>query len=239
MRPAAVKNAATSALAAWLVACGAPLPSGNGAHQAGEAGRRKPAQVMSFTGASWLEREGREVEDKPELVIAAMELAPGLTAADLGAGTGFFTRRIARAVSPGGKVYAVDIQPEMLELLKKYSAEEGLDNIEPVLGTETDPKLPVGVIDRLLMVDVYHEFQQPEPMLARIRASLAPGGTVTLVEYRAEGTTAAHIKPEHRMSVEQVLEEWTAAGFLLVDRSEVLPAQHLFTFRARRGARER
>ena len=235
MRPTAAYKTLAPFLAALALACGAPLPSANGAQEP----PRKPAQVMSFTGASWLEREARAVEDKPELVIAAMELAPGLTVADLGAGTGFFTRRLARAVQPGGKVYAVDIQPEMLDLLKKYAAEEGLDNIVPVLGTETDPNLPRASIDRLLMVDVYHEFQQPQPMLQKIRESLAPGGTVTLVEYRLEGTTASHIKPEHRMSVEQVLEEWTAAGFLLVNQSEELPAQHLFTFRAKRGARER
>jgi len=231
-----IRQTAACFLATWLLACGAPLPSGRTVAQETP---RQPAQVMSFTGASWLERESRAVEDKPDLVIAAMELSPGLTAADLGAGTGFFTRRIARAVSPGGKVYAVDIQPEMLELLKKYAAEEGIDNVVPVLGSETDPNLPPASIDRLLMVDVYHEFQHPEPMLRKIRESLAPGGTVILVEYRLEGTTAEHIKPEHRMSVEQVLEEWTAAGFLLVDRSEELPAQHLFTFRAKRGARER
>jgi hypothetical protein len=130
-------------------------------------------------------------------------------------------------------------KPEMLDLLETYAAKEGITNIVPVLGTETDPRLPAHGADRILLVDVYHEFQQPEPMLARIRDSLAPGGTVTLVEYRLEGDTASHINIQHRMSAEQVLAEWTAAGFELIDQLETLPSQHLFIFSARRGARPR
>ncbi|HEY4593113.1 MAG TPA: methyltransferase domain-containing protein, partial [Thermoanaerobaculia bacterium] len=172
-----------------------------------------------------------------ELVIQAMDLKPGMTVAEIGAGTGFFSRRIAKVVGPQGKVYAEDIQPQMLDLLKQYTAKEGAGNVTPVLGTETDPKLPAHSVDRVLLVDVYHEFQKPEPMLAAIRACLAPGGTVILVEYRLEGDTAAHINIKHRMSVEQVLSEWTAAGFTLVRRSEELPSQHVFIFSARRGAR--
>lgn len=227
---------------AWILillhaACGAPLPAdGKGA---APAAKRQPANVMSFEGAAWLEREGRAELEKPELVLAAMELREGMTVAEIGAGTGFFSRRLAKAVSPTGKVLAVDIQPEMLELLKTYAAKEGITNIVPILGTETDPKLPAHGVDRILLVDVYHEFQKPQPMLARIRDSLAPGGTVTLVEYRLEGDTASHINIHHRMSVEQVLPEWTAAGFLLVNRIETLPSQHLFIFSARRGARPR
>lgn len=226
------------------IACGTPLPA-DGQDAAATAAtaltatRRQPAKVMGFEGAAWLEREGRAEEEKPELALAAMELRPGLTVAEIGAGTGFFSRRLAKAVAPSGKVYASDIQPEMLELLKTYAAKEGITNIVPVLGTETDPKLPPRGIDRILLVDVYHEFQQPEPMLAGIRDSLAPGGTVTLVEYRLEGDTASHIKVEHRMSVEQVLAEWNAAGFELIRQVENLPSQHLFILTARRGARPR
>ena len=201
--------------------------------------KRQPANVMSFEGAAWLERAGRAEAEKPELVLAAMELREGMTVAEIGAGTGFFSRRLAKAVGPAGKVYAVDIQPEMLDLLKKYAAKEGITNIIPVLGTETDPKLPAHGIDRILLADVYHELQKPEAMLARIRDSLAPGGTVTLVEYRLEGDTASHINIKHRMSAEQVLAEWTGAGFLLVNQLETLPSQHLFIFSARRGARPR
>jgi ubiquinone/menaquinone biosynthesis C-methylase UbiE len=192
---------------------------------------RKPANVMSHEGAAWLEREGREEAERPDIVMAAMDLRPGLTVAEIGAGTGWYTRRIAPAVAPG-KVYAVDIQPEMLELLKtKYSP--GIPNIVTVLGTDTDPRLPAGSVDRMLMVDVYHEFQKPREMLASLRKTLAPGGTVTVVEYRLEVETASHIYVDHRMSVEQVLAEWTPAGFELVERIETLPSQHLFVFRAR------
>jgi ubiquinone/menaquinone biosynthesis C-methylase UbiE len=201
------------------------------------APRREPANVMSWEKADWLEREGRAETEKPELVIQAMALKPGMTVAEIGAGTGFFSRRIAKVVGPTGKVYAEDIQPQMLDLLKQRTAKEGVGNVVPVLGTETDPKLPAHSVDRVLLVDVYHEFQKPEPMLAAIRRCLAPGGAVTLVEYRLEGDTASHINIKHRMSVEQVLSEWTAAGFELVRRNEALPSQHVFIFSARRGAR--
>jgi predicted methyltransferase len=218
-------------------ACGAsPLPADG--QDAPAAEERKPANVMSFEGAAWLEREGRDKLERPDLVLQAMELREGMTVAEIGAGTGYFSRRIAKAVGPKGKVYAVDIQPEMLELLKKYAAQEGIaNNIIPVLGTETDPKLPKGGVDRILLVDVYHEFQKPEPMLARMRESLAPGGTVTLIEYRLEGESASHINQAHRMSVEQVLSEWNPAGFELANQLETLPSQHLFIFSTRRGAR--
>lgn len=218
------------------VACGAsPLPDDS---QDVPATGRKPSNVMGFEGAAWLEREGRDQLERPDLVLQAMDLKEGMTVAEIGAGTGYFSRRIAKAVGPKGKVYAVDIQPEMLELLKKYAAQEGVaNNIVSVLGTETDPRLPKKGVDRILLVDVYHEFQKPEPMLARIRESLAPGGTVTLIEYRLEGETASHINLAHRMSVEQVLSEWNPAGFELANRLETLPSQHLFIFSTRSGAR--
>jgi ubiquinone/menaquinone biosynthesis C-methylase UbiE len=227
----------TWSLIVLSLACGAPLPAG--VQSSAPPPKREPANVMSFEGADWLEREGRAELEKPELVLEAMALRPGMTVAEIGAGTGFFSRRLAKTVGPRGKVYAVDIQPEMLELLKTYAAKEGISNIVPVVSTETDPRLPARSVDRILLVDVYHEFQKPEPMLARIRDSLAPGGTVALVEYRLEGETASHINIKHRMSVEQVLPEWNAAGFELIDRIETLPSQHLFLFSARRGARPR
>jgi ubiquinone/menaquinone biosynthesis C-methylase UbiE len=194
---------------------------------------------MSFESAAWLERPGREEEERPELVLQAMRLRPGQTVAEIGCGSGFFARRLARAVAPGGRVYAEDIQPEMLALLKGRTAREKIDNVVPVLGTDVDPKLPQGSVDWILMADVYHEFQQPRPMLARIRDSLAPGGQVALVEYRQEGETASQIKPAHRMSVAQVLAEWQPAGFELTRRLEVLPSQHLFLFRAKSPTKSR
>jgi predicted methyltransferase len=201
--------------------------------------KREPANVMGWEHADWLEREGRAETEKPEMVIEAMGIREGMTVAEIGAGTGFFSRRLAKVTGPTGKVYAEDIQPQMIDLLKKSAAKEGIANVIPLLGTETDPKLPAGRIDRILLVDVYHEFQKPEPMLAAIHASLAPGGTVTLVEYRLEGETAAHINIKHRMSVEQVLAEWTRAGFLLLNQIETLPSQHVFIFSGKRGVRPR
>jgi predicted methyltransferase len=198
---------------------------------------RTPAHVMSYSASSeeWLEREGREEEAKPEIVLQAMDLKPGQTVADIGAGTGYFSRRIAPVVGPTGKVYANDIQPRMLEALQERAAKEGITNIVPILGTETDPKLPEKV-DRILLVDVYHELQQPEEMLARIRDSVKPGGMVIVIEFRKEGESASHIHPDHKMSAEEVLAEWLPAGFQLIEQIETLPTQHMFLFTTRRGA---
>jgi len=194
---------------------------------------RRPAPVMSAAGADWLEREGREEEQRPAEIIRTMGLKNGDRVADLGCGTGFFARRMARAVGPRGTVYAVDIQPEMLEQTKALAERDGVTNVVAVLGAADDPRLPAAGLDWILLVDVYHEFQQPGPMLARIRAALKPKGRVALVEYRLEGDSAAHIRREHRMSVEQILAEWTPSGFRLVGRHEFLPTQHFLVFAVR------
>lgn len=199
--------------------------------QAGAAAEeRRPAAVMGFQGAPWLEREGREAEQRPAQIFRAMGLRDGQVVADLGCGTGWFARRMARAVGPSGKVYAIDVQPEMLELMKGHLAKENVTNVVPVLGASDNPRLAPASLDWVLMVDVYHEFQQPKAMLARIRESLKPAGKVALVEYRAEGDSAAHIRPEHRMSVDQILEEWVPAGFRMTARHEDLPTQHFLVF---------
>lgn len=218
--------ASAGALGLALAAAGVP-----GVQNAPPA-KREPANVMSYEGAAWLERDGRDQQEKPEVVIAAMQLREGMAVAEIGAGTGYFSRRLGKVVGPAGKVYAEDIQPQMLDLLKGYAAKAGTHNITTVLGTDTDPRLPPRAVDRILLVDVYHEFQKPQEMLARIAEALAPGGRVILVEYRLEGTTAAHINIKHRMSIEQVVSEWTAAGFQLLDRIESLPAQRIFIFSA-------
>lgn len=198
---------------------------------------RTPAEVFGHENWQWLEREGREEAERPDVVIRAMGVKDGDVVGEIGTGTGFFARRLARAVAPSGKVYANDIQAGMLDKLKELAGQEGITNIVPVLGTETDPNLPEGQMDWILLVDVYHEFQKPEEMLAALRRSLKPDGRVALVEYRLEGDTASHISVPHRMSVEQVLSEWEPAGFTLVETIETLPAQHLFLFSLRRGAR--
>ena len=191
---------------------------------------RKPAHVMSYLGADWLERDDRYILEQPDRVIATMQLKSGDVIADIGSGSGYFTRRLAKAVLPEGKVYGVDIQPEMNVILAENCQKAGITNVEIVLSEEADPKLPAGTIDWMLLVDVYHEFQQPVPMLAKMREALKPGGRVALLEYRLHGDTGAHIKIDHRMSVEQVLAEWEPAGFKLVSRHEFLPTQHLFIF---------
>ena len=191
---------------------------------------RRPAPVMGASGADWLERPGRDEEQRPDEIIRTMGLKPGDVVADLGAGTGYFTRPLARAVAPTGRVYAVDIQPEMLTHLKESIEKAGIRNVVPVLGESDDPKLPRASLDWILLVDVYHEFQQPKAMLAKMRQALKPTGKIALVEYRLEGLTALHVREEHRMSKEQVLAEWEPAGFRLVTFHEFLPVQHLFVF---------
>ena len=194
---------------------------------------RTPAEVMTYHGANWLERPEREQEEKPTEILNLMGLKPGDTVVDMGCGTGYFARRMAKAVGASGRVYGVDIQPEMLDMMKGLCAKEGVSNVTPVLGAEDDPKLPKGAVDWMLLVDVYHEFQNPKPMLAKMLESLKPSGKVALVEYRGEGDSAKHIKPEHRMTVKQVLAEWNPAGFELIDLQEFLPAQHIFIFQKR------
>ena len=222
---ARVTRRLAGSLALLLVAGGAWLPA-----RAAPDGDRRPADVMSWRGAEWLERADRDEEQRPDEVIRAMGLADGDVVADIGCGTGYFSRPMARAVSPSGRVYAVDIQPPMLRLLEERLRDEGLTNVEPVLGTNEDPRLPAGSVDWILLVDVYHEFQQPKAMLAKMREALKPDGRVALLEYRLEGLSAVHIKADHRMSPEQVLREWEPAGFRLVERHEFLPTQHFFVF---------
>ena len=192
---------------------------------------RDPSEVMSYRGAAWLERPERDEEERPYEVIERMKLEAGGVVADIGCGTGYYARKIAKEVGDSGKVYGVDIQPEMLEYLKEYCTKEGVTNVVPVLGETANPNLPAGSCDWMILADVYHEFQDPEPMLEAMRNSLKPDGRIVLLEYRLEGDSAAHIKKDHRMSVEQVLAEWEPAGFELIERYEFLPSQHFFVFR--------
>ncbi len=203
-------------------------PEGTGKFYCG----REIAPVMSHAGADWLERPEREVEEAPERVLAVLELRPGLVVADLGAGTGYYTRRLARAVGPAGRVYAVEIQPEMLERLRRHLAADGLTNVVTVPGTETDPRLPVASLDLVLMVDVYHELAWPHEMLTALCRALKPGGRLVFVEYRAEDP-AVPIKPLHKMTEAQIRRE--AAGHPLIWERSVsnLPWQHLVVFRKR------
>jgi ubiquinone/menaquinone biosynthesis C-methylase UbiE len=191
---------------------------------------RRIAPVMGVGGAPWLDRSEREMEEAPDKALDAIDLRPGMVVADVGAGTGYFSLKIARRVGPGGKVYANDIQPEMLEKLRANAQREKLANIETVLGSEADPKLPAGKIDIVLLVDVYHEFSQPQEMLQHIRASLKPDGRLILLEYRKEDP-AVPIRPEHKMSVPEVKTEVEPEGYKLDKVIETLPRQHILIFR--------
>lgn len=190
---------------------------------------RKIAPVMGAAGSGWLERSEREREEAPENAINAMGVQPGMTVADVGAGTGYFTIRLAKRVGPNGKVYANDVQPEMLDKIRSRSQELHLSNIETVLGSEADPKLPAGKLDIVLLVDVYHEFSQPQRMLDAIRVSLKPDGRLILLEYRKEDPTIP-IRPDHKMSIPEVRTELEAEGFKMEKVLDTLPRQHLFIF---------
>jgi SAM-dependent methyltransferase len=227
----------TAVVAAAFIGCiAAGWLAGPVEAQDGRAARhRVPAEFMSYLGADWLERPERIEEEQPERVLDAMDLRPGDVVADIGCGSGYYARRMARRVQPGGTVYCEDIQPEMLDIMRERAADEGVTGIEAVLGTPTDPGLPPGTVDWTIIADVYHEMSDPEPMLAGIRRALSPRGRVALLEYRVEDGTGDQIKADHTMSVRQVLLEWQAAGFELVALHDFLPSQHLFFFRAAAG----
>jgi len=191
---------------------------------------RKFAGVMGIQGADWLVRPERETEEQPDAALDAIGVPSGVSVADVGAGNGYMTWRLAERVGPSGKVYANDIQPRMLELLRKNMEARGLANVETVVGTEDDPKLPRGRLDLVLLVDVYHEFSQPQTMVRHIRDSLAPQGRMVLLEYRAEDPKVP-IRPEHKMTVEQVKAEIEPEGFRLDRVIEKLPRQHILIFR--------
>ena len=190
---------------------------------------RTIAPVMSASGADWLKREEREKTELPDLLVDALEIQPRMTVADVGAGIGYFSWRIAKRVGPEGRVLAVDIQPEMLERLTLEMSQRDIKNVVPILGTAVDPILPTHSVDLALLVDVYHEFQHPEAMVAKIRNSLKKNGRMVLVEYRGEDPTVP-IKPEHKMTVRQVLKEILPMGFQLQTRLDFLPWQHIFIF---------
>lgn len=190
---------------------------------------RRIAQTMSYHGAPWLIRQTRDEEENPRELLDALQLKPGQTVADVGCGNGFYSLQLAKLVGPRGRVFAVDIQPEMIELLKERADEAGISNIEPILSTQADPKLPAGEVDLILLVDVYHEFSYPERMLQAMRASLSPDGQIALAEYRMEDQ-AVPIKLLHKMSKKQILSEYSANGLRLVREYDDLPWQHLMFF---------
>ena len=187
------------------------------------------APTMSYRGAGWLERPDRDITEQPEKVLDALKIPSGSTVADIGAGTGYFSLRLAKRVGPEGRVLATDIQPQMLTLLNENMRAAGIRNIEPILCTPTDAKLPDGQLDLALMVDVYHELEYPEETLAQVRRALKPDGRLVLVEYRGEDPNVP-IKPEHKTTLAQVRSELEPMGFRLREVFEFLVYQRVVVF---------
>ena len=205
---------------------GAPSRDGIGKRYMG----REIAHVMGWQGAAWLEREERGKEERTDLLLKALELKPGMVVADIGAGTGYLSREMAGSVGPSGKVLAVDVQPEMVALLRQAAQQRGVRNMEPSLGSETDVKLPAASVDLAIMVDVYHELSFPYEVLDSIVRALKPGGQLVFVEYRAEDASVP-IKALHKMSEAQVRKEADAHSLAWDRTVESLPWQHIIVFR--------
>ena len=201
-----------------------------------QAGSRHPvsgrviAHVMGYEGAAWLERPEREREEAPSKAIAALDIRAGQVVADVGAGSGYYTRRLAEKVGPTGKVFATDLQPQMIALLKARVTKERLTQVEVVQATETDPRLPAGLLDLILMVDVYHELARPQEMLRQLRAALKPDGRLVLIEFRKEDA-GVPIREDHKMSVREARLELEAEQYRFDRVIDVLPWQHILVFR--------
>jgi 2-polyprenyl-3-methyl-5-hydroxy-6-metoxy-1,4-benzoquinol methylase len=225
----------------WLIFVAGGLPAAWGQREAKVAPParteylgREIAPTMHFTGAEWLVRESRDREEDCRTMLEQLRVKPGQTICDMGCGNGFYTLQLAEMVGGTGKVLAVDIQPQMLRILQARAAENQLQNVELILGTEVDPKLPTGKVDVILCVDVYHEFSHPPEMLKAMREALKPDGVVVLVEFREEDPEVP-ILPLHKMSKAQVRKELTANGFELVREFDGLPWQHMLFYRAARA----
>lgn len=189
---------------------------------------REIAQVMSFDGVEWLERNSRMREENTTLALASLPLKSNSVVADVGAGSGFYTFRVARRI-PKGKVYAVEIQDDAIAYLKKKAVDDRLANVQVIKGTEKTPNLPANSVDLAFMVDVYHELQHPKAYLEALSRALKPNGQLLLLEYKEEDPTVG-IKPEHKMSVRQAKKELEASGFKLVRNGTFLPLQHFLLF---------
>jgi tRNA A58 N-methylase Trm61 len=210
-------------IALLLAACTAPGFQSPGTHP---VTGRQIAGVMGVAGADWLVRPEREAEENPEGALDAMGIRPGMKIADIGAGVGYFSLRMSRRVGPDGRIYAVDLQQGMLDRLRARAAAQGVANLETILGSVADPKLPAGEMDIVFLCDVYHEFSQPVTMVNKIREALKPDGRLILLEYRGEDPSIP-ILEDHKMTVEQVRRELEPQGFTLLPPIETLPVQHL------------
>jgi ubiquinone/menaquinone biosynthesis C-methylase UbiE len=231
MRVRFVGAAAAVALAAVTTALAgqAGVVSAPGVHPI--SGRRF-AQVMSAAGAAWLDRPERIEEEEPDRALDVLKIPRGAVVADVGAGSGYFTVKLASRVGPTGKVYATDIQPEMLRLLALRLDKDRISNVTLVQGETDNPRLPPSTFDLQLMVDVYHEFSAPQTMLKHLREALKPDGRLVLLEYRKEDRSIP-IREDHKMSVAEAKLEVEAEGFTLSQVDESLPRQHILIFTKR------
>lgn len=214
-------------LAAFAILLSSPVFGWQATHPL--SGRRI-AHVMGVAGADWLNRPEREAEEQPEKALDALNLQAGMVVADVGAGTGYVTLKLARRVGLNGKVYAEDVQAAMLDRLRANARKAGIGNIVTVTGSEADPHLPANTLDLILMVDVYHELSQPQVMLDAMRVSLKNDGRLVLLEYRKEDPSIP-ILPDHKMSVADAKLEVEAEGFRLDQVIETLPRQHILIFK--------
>jgi predicted methyltransferase len=190
---------------------------------------REYAWPMGVAGAPWLERGEREAEEAPSRALRLLKVAPGEVVADVGAGSGYFTERLAGLVGQTGRVYATDIQQGMLDLLGARVSRAKLENVTLILSDPADPKLPPNAIDMVLMVDVYHELGEPQTVLGHIRTALKPSGRLVLIEYKGEDPSIPII-PSHKMTVAQAKLEVEHDGFVLASADSSLPRQHVLTF---------
>ena len=191
---------------------------------------REISRVMGHQGASWLDRPERESEEKPEALLDVLGSLKGMSVADIGAGSGYFSFRLAQRVGPAGRVLAVDIQDEMLQIIRRRAAQRKIENVEPIRGTIQDPGLSPESVDLALLVDVYHEFSHPWEMVQGIYRALKPGGRLVLVEYRAEDPTVPILRL-HKMSQDQVRREISAHPLVWVETLDLLPRQHIIIFK--------
>ena len=247
-RPAALPAIAAglfvlAVFSSGLAGCTQPVPgqTGSQADRAGESAKRplqvgklikkrRIAPVMSVAHADWLTRPERDEEEQPDRVVEALDIPEGATVVDLGAGVGYFTLRLAKQVGPTGRVLAVDIQQGMLDRLAQNLDGTSITNVESILASAENPGLPVGEVDLVLVVDVYHELAHPEKTMEHVRRSLKPDGRVVLIEYRKEDPSIP-IHPLHKMTIEEVQGELEPMGFRLAKLLGFLPRQHIFIFR--------
>ena len=212
-------------LAAWAIAAALAVQ----AMPVHPISGRRIAPVMGWQGADWLERSEREQEESPDVAVRLLQIPPGASVADIGAGSGYITLLLSAAVGPTGRVFANDLQPQMIEILRRRLASQNVKNVTLVQGSIDDPNLPPAAVDLALMVDVYHELSRPQAMLQKLRTALKPGGRLVLLEYRKEDP-AIPIKFEHKMSIQEAKAELEAEGFKLSKVDESLPRQHILIF---------